>query len=163
MKENIHASGKVFVWISQACAYFSRDMFLQIQIKASGPTSHGFWDDRFLNPEGKTSGPLPHNLSLFFKYICNVYFLNFFYCCSSTFVSIFPSPLPHPPQPSTLPTLDPTPLWFCPGVLYRCSWKPWVSQYSTVQTTSVPEFLWLTRHAPSSSHRQMLFMALGQT
>ena len=36
----------------------------------------------------------------------------------------FPLTTPPSPQPSPLPTLDPTPLWFCPCVLYRCSWKP---------------------------------------
>ena len=49
------------------------------------------------------------------------FFFNIFYCCSSTVVSS-----PHhspPPQPPPLPTLDPTPLWFCPCVLYTCSWK----------------------------------------
>ena len=35
----------------------------------------------------------------------------FFYCCSSTVVSIFPPPFP-PPHPSPLLTLNPTPLGF---------------------------------------------------
>ena len=37
-------------------------------------------------------------------------FLLFFYCCTSTVVSIFLSPLS--------PTLNPTPLWLCPWVSY---------------------------------------------
>ena len=56
--------------------------------------------------------------------IFTVYILMFFYCCSSTAVSIPPPPLLPPTSPAPLPTLDPTPLWFCPCVLYRCSWKP---------------------------------------
>ena len=48
---------------------------------------------------------------------------NIFYCCSSTVVSIFSPPL-SPPQPSPLPILDPTPLWFCPCDLYKCSRNP---------------------------------------
>ena len=48
------------------------------------------------------------------------FFKSFFYCCSSTVVSISPY---HslPPQPSPPPTLDPTPLWLCPCVPYTCS------------------------------------------
>ena len=52
----------------------------------------------------------------------NILFSFFFYCCSSTVVSVFPSPLPpllHRPLP--LPTLHPTPLLLCPCVLYTCS------------------------------------------
>ena len=52
------------------------------------------------------------------------YFLTFFYCCSSTVAYISLPPLS--PQPSPLPTFDPTLLWFCPCVLYRCSWKPFL-------------------------------------
>ena len=31
---------------------------------------------------------------------------------------------PLQPQLAPLPTLDPTPVWFCPSVLYTCSRKP---------------------------------------
>ena len=44
----------------------------------------------------------------------------YFYCCSSTVISIFPSPLPTA-HTSPHPTLDPSPLWLCPCVLYTCS------------------------------------------
>ena len=53
-----------------------------------------------------TSSPLVFFLTFFllFKYSC----LHF----------------PRPPQPSLPPTLDTTPLLFCPCVLYSCFWKP---------------------------------------
>ena len=53
------------------------------------------------------------------------FFLTYFYCCSSTVVSIFPSPLP-PSQPSPLPTLDPTPLIMstCPLCMFLKSLPP---------------------------------------
>ena len=50
------------------------------------------------------------------------YFFHIFYCCSSTVVFISPT-TPPPPQLSPLSTLDPTPVWFSPCVLYRYSWK----------------------------------------
>ena len=44
------------------------------------------------------------------------------------FIFLFFFQFPHhhspPPQPSPPLTPDPTPLWFCPCVLYTCSWKP---------------------------------------
>ena len=43
-----------------------------------------------------------------------------FYCSSGTVVSIFPPPLP-PACLTLLRSLDPTPLWLCPCVLYMCS------------------------------------------
>ena len=57
-----------------------------------------------------------------FIFICkNIFFsFFFFYCCSSTVVSFSPH---HSlsPQLSPPPTLNPTPGWFCPYVLYICS------------------------------------------
>ena len=44
-----------------------------------------------------------------------------FNCCSRTVVPTFPSPSPSA-QPSPLPILDLTTLWFCPYVLHTCSW-----------------------------------------
>ena len=45
---------------------------------------------------------------------------SFFYCCSCTVVSIFPSLLsPAPPTPTSHP--QSYPLWLCPWVLYTCS------------------------------------------
>ena len=54
------------------------------------------------------------------------YFLNYFNFFIVVQVQLSPfSPHHSPPsQPSSLPTLNPTPLWFCPCVLYTCSWKP---------------------------------------
>ena len=63
-EESIYASGRLFNWISQVRAYFLRDVFLQIHINASGLTTNGFRDDRFLDPEGKRSGLLPRNSPL---------------------------------------------------------------------------------------------------
>ena len=58
---------------------------------------------------------------------CFPFFLSFFfkllYCCSITVVFIFPSLLPPPANPTSLPCFRPTP-WFCPSVLYSSSWKP---------------------------------------
>ena len=41
-------------------------------------------------------------------------------------VQLSPFTLNHSPrsQPSLPPIPDPTPTWFCPCVLYTCSWKP---------------------------------------
>ena len=39
-------------------------------------------------------------------------------------VQLCPFSLNTPPQPFPPPILNPTPLWFCPCVLCRCSWKP---------------------------------------
>ena len=57
-----------------------------------------------------------------FTQLFNIFFLfsTFFNCCSSTVVSISPHHS-SPPQPFPLPTLDCTPVWFCPCVLYTCS------------------------------------------
>ena len=43
-----------------------------------------------------------------------------FYCCSITVVSIFMTPL-FPPASTQTPTLNPTPIWLCPWILYTCS------------------------------------------
>ena len=49
-----------------------------------------------------------------------VFFLAFFYCCSSTLVSIFIPPLlPTPRIPASYPRIHP--LWLCPWALYACS------------------------------------------
>ena len=52
------------------------------------------------------------NIDAFLKIVVHVY------------LSLFSPHDSPPPQPSPLPTLDPTHLWFCPCVLYTCSWKP---------------------------------------
>ena len=54
-----------------------------------------------------------------------IYWLFYFLCnncfnCSSTVVSIFLPPLP-PTAPTHTSTLNPSPLWLCPRVLYTCS------------------------------------------
>ena len=58
-------------------------------------------------------------IGLFFKMFC----FTLFYCCSITVVCIFPTIPPTPAKPTSLPCFHPLP-WFCPCVLYSCSWKP---------------------------------------
>ena len=50
-------------------------------------------------------------------------FFKLFYC-SITVVWVYPPPLPRTPAKPHLPLLLPYPPWFCPCVLYSCSWKP---------------------------------------
>ena len=59
--------------------------------------------------------------------------------CSSTVVSIFPSPL-FPIHPLPYPTLNPSSLWLCPWVLYAHSLMT-LTLLSPV--TSLPPPLWL--------------------
>ena len=49
-----------------------------------------------------------------------IIYLFIFYCCSST-VELFSCHNFSLPHPSPLPTLNLSPLWFCPYVLYICS------------------------------------------
>ena len=49
-------------------------------------------------------------------------FFSHFFVVVQVQLSVFLPPLP-PPQPFPLPTLFPTPPWFCPCVLYTCSWR----------------------------------------
>ena len=67
-----------------------------------------------------------------------VFFLTFFIVVPVQLSPSFPHHS-HPPQPSPLPTLDPTFLWFCPCVLYSCSWKP----FSLFPRYAHPPPLWL--------------------
>ena len=71
-------------------------------------------------------------LIMFFSCIIIYYYIVFLsflkkllYCCSITVVCIFSPPLPTPTlaKPTSLPCFHPPP-WFCPGVLYSSSWKP---------------------------------------
>ena len=88
-----------------------------------------------LNPSGKSHEKHAGEIT---------FFLNFCFIVVQVQLSpFFPSPLPSPPQPSTLPTLDPTLLWFCPCVLYMCSWKPFLlfPQYPLPPPLSLNYFL----------------------
>ena len=58
--------------------------------------------------------PKLQNFSLFFNF-----FLLFKFSCLH-----FPPTILPQPQAFPLPTLDLTPVWLCPCILYRCSWKP---------------------------------------
>ena len=63
-----------------------------------------------------------HRIVIIKEYSYRVYkSSHFFYCCSSTIVSIFtpPRPPPAPPIPASHPWTYP--LWLCPCVLYTCS------------------------------------------
>ena len=79
-----------------------------------------------------------YQLNLFFQ----TDYLPFFYCCSSTVISIFP-----PSYPSLPPTLDPTPLWLYPCILYTCSLMtlPLFSHYPLrlLSVCSLFQCLWL--------------------
>ena len=68
-------------------------------------------------------------------FLCMHVFI-YFYCCSSTVVSIFLPSVPHPPPP----TLYPTPLWLCPWVLYTCSLTTLLLLSPVI---SLPPPLWL--------------------
>ena len=87
----------------------------------------------------------------------------FFYCCSSTIVSIFTSPCP-PTLP--IPTSHPRayPLWLCPCVLYTCSLMtlplfppiiplPLPSGYILLPVSRWTEALTLCRDQRSESHQ----------
>ena len=52
-------------------------------------------------------------------YSLKLFILLFKYSC----LLFLPTTAPHPSHPH-VPPMIPTPLWFCPCVLYRCSWKP---------------------------------------
>ena len=47
-----------------------------------------------------------------------IFFIVIWVQLSTSFCHHFPLPHPSPP-----PTFNSTPLWFCPWVLYTCSWK----------------------------------------
>ena len=61
-------------------------------------------------------------LFIFFPLIFKIFFT--FFIVVQVQLSPFPPAPPFHPSHSPLPTLGPTPLWFCPCVLYTCSWKP---------------------------------------
>ena len=67
--------------------------------------------------------PYPANTCYCLTFYFNFFLLSFKYHCLHFPTTTPPNPLPQP-QPSPLPTLDLNPFWFCPCVLYRCSWKP---------------------------------------
>ena len=59
---------------------------------------------------------VPKGTNSIFIYLCI-----YFYCCSSTVVSIFPPSLSSASQTFTSHPQSFPPLWFCPWVLYTCS------------------------------------------
>lgn len=98
-EESTYASGRLFNWMSQVRAYSLRDVFLPIHINASGLTTNGFRDDRFLDPEGKRSGPLPRDSPLARPYSTRP---------PTGIVPLFPWLTWHCPQCSTgKPAIDP--------------------------------------------------------
>ena len=83
-------------------------------------------------PELETQAPGEHSPCKLFSLYTNhqerepdkggFSFSLFFYCCFK-YSCLHSDPHSPPAQPFLLPTLDPTSIWFCPCVLYRCSWK----------------------------------------